>query len=257
MKPRPTARKPLVHPAAHLAIDVCLSLFLGVLITYLVAWYHALWSPIRLRAQTGLGLVNHRSRVDISDFFTTGTGPNVVRTISPVPACWRAFLNDGDNSSSGCVSRASTARLDEFIVFTKSAADRSLPSGTLLRFESGWPQPALCASSGTPATGWFPFAVTPRWEHGVNAHAMLRPASIPAGVATGISRPLPLMPLWPGFVVNTAIFSLVPFTLFGVPKRVRWYKRSKRGQCLACGYPRNGLPPEAPCPECGAAPNGK
>lgn len=32
---------------------------------------------------------------------------------------------------------------------------------------------------------------------------------------------------------------------------VRRTRRTRRGQCVSCGYERRGLAEEAPCPECG------
>lgn len=64
---------------------------------------------------------------------------------------------------------------------------------------------------------------------------------------------LPLMPLWPGFAVNTAFYAASIATLWltiggglhllGTKKR-----RRKRGLCESCGYDIQGLPT---CPECG------
>lgn len=64
---------------------------------------------------------------------------------------------------------------------------------------------------------------------------------------------LPLMPLWPGFAVNTAFYAASIATLWltiggsthllGTKKR-----RRKRGLCESCGYDIQGL---ETCPECG------
>ena len=56
------------------------------------------------------------------------------------------------------------------------------------------------------------------------------------------------MPLW----------AVVPFAVAaaGLAWRgpLRTALRRRRGACLACGYPRLGLAPESPCPECGTVP---
>lgn len=63
---------------------------------------------------------------------------------------------------------------------------------------------------------------------------------------------VPVMPMWVGLVGNLAVFAglfLLPVVGFGV---VRRWSRRRGGRCAGCGYDRNGLASEAPCPECGA-----
>jgi len=63
-------------------------------------------------------------------------------------------------------------------------------------------------------------------------------------------RTLPLVPLLPGFALNTMIFGLAWFaagTGFVGLKRSR---RTRRGLCPACAYDLSGDPASG-CPECG------
>lgn len=76
----------------------------------------------------------------------------------------------------------------------------------------------------------------------------------------------PLMPVWPGFLANTAVFAaawaavirVIVLPLYrGLAGVWSWIERrieaSQRGKCIKCGYPRTGIAePHTPCPECGS-----
>jgi hypothetical protein len=64
-------------------------------------------------------------------------------------------------------------------------------------------------------------------------------------------RALPLMPIFPGFAINTIFYAAIVWVLFAVPGAIRRRVRRKRGQCAACGYSLRENPSEK-CPECGA-----
>jgi hypothetical protein len=61
---------------------------------------------------------------------------------------------------------------------------------------------------------------------------------------------LPIRPMWLGFILDAALFSLGWSALvIGLP-RIRRIRRGRQGRCVTCGYDvRGGL---GPCPECGA-----
>ncbi len=63
---------------------------------------------------------------------------------------------------------------------------------------------------------------------------------------------LPLLPLWPGFAINTGFYALLLFIAWRTPGVIRRTVRRRRGRCAACGYDRGGLDAGAACPECGA-----
>ncbi|MFI4915897.1 MAG: hypothetical protein ACIAS6_05240 [Phycisphaerales bacterium JB060] len=63
---------------------------------------------------------------------------------------------------------------------------------------------------------------------------------------------LPLLPLWPGFLLNTLFYALLLFIAWRGPGVVRRAVRRRRGRCVGCGYDRGGLDADAACPECGA-----
>ncbi len=63
-------------------------------------------------------------------------------------------------------------------------------------------------------------------------------------------RWLPLVPMWPGFVINTLFYAAILWMLFCMPGSVRRAIRRRRGRCPACAYPMSDSPV---CTECGAA----
>ncbi len=64
-------------------------------------------------------------------------------------------------------------------------------------------------------------------------------------------RTLPLLPFWPGFIVNTAVYAGVLWLLILGPFALRRLIRQRRGLCPPCGYDLRHGEQEA-CPECGA-----
>ncbi len=72
-----------------------------------------------------------------------------------------------------------------------------------------------------------------------------------------ISRALPLLPLWPQFLANIAIWAfLMSFAAFAFHRLAfnrRSVRRRRLGLCVRCGYDRAGLPAGSGCPECGEA----
>ena len=64
-------------------------------------------------------------------------------------------------------------------------------------------------------------------------------------------RTLPLIPIWPGFAVNTLFYAVVLWMLICGPFVLRRFIRVKRGRCVKCGYP---MGESAACSECGRLP---
>ncbi|HVP73606.1 MAG TPA: hypothetical protein VMS30_07700 [Phycisphaerales bacterium] len=67
-------------------------------------------------------------------------------------------------------------------------------------------------------------------------------------VRFGEARPYPLIPIWPGFAINTVFYALVLWLLFAAPFALRRWRRIKRGLCPKCAYP---VGTNEVCTECG------
>jgi hypothetical protein len=59
---------------------------------------------------------------------------------------------------------------------------------------------------------------------------------------------VPLMPTWPGLILDGAIFGAILAVIIAPVSAMRRRRRMLRGECLHCGYALVGLPK---CPECG------
>ena len=65
---------------------------------------------------------------------------------------------------------------------------------------------------------------------------------------------LPLLPLWPGFAINTIFYAAILALLFYGPGKVRRFVRVRRYRCPACAYLiAPGTCASGLCSECGAA----
>ncbi len=61
---------------------------------------------------------------------------------------------------------------------------------------------------------------------------------------------LPLIPVWPGFILNVASFATLYWLILPYPIRLRARRRQRRGLCPRCKYDIDG-DWYAGCPECG------
>jgi len=62
---------------------------------------------------------------------------------------------------------------------------------------------------------------------------------------------LPLLPLWPGFAINTMLYAASVWLLFAapiIPAAIRRRRRGRRGLCPVCAYP---IGASDVCTECG------
>ena len=69
-------------------------------------------------------------------------------------------------------------------------------------------------------------------------------------VERGYGSELPLLPIWPGFAINTIFYATILWMLALAPFTARRIIRRKRGLCLNCGYDLRGTA-QMICSECG------
>ncbi len=67
------------------------------------------------------------------------------------------------------------------------------------------------------------------------------------------TRPLAVLPIWPGFAINTVFYAAMLWLLTLGPFAARRFIRNKRGHCIKCGYDLRGSSRGGVCPECGAS----
>jgi len=116
----------------------------------------------------------------------------------------------------------------------------------------GWP----CLSF---RGGWYDEGGSPRMlDYGPALPELVTTVMDPNGTTTHREpRVVPLMPLFPGVLANTALYGAGWWALLLAPGAIRRRNRRRRGACVACGYDRRGIGEDTPCPECGTVVSGK
>ncbi len=229
---------------------VVLSLGLGVVTTYGVAW---------VLMNTGLRQTN-LAMLQIA-LESSESGPP--RRL-PISEGWRSSVK----ASSGSVTVIS-ARRDRYsqdsTVCVVSNSDGPVPAWSDVHRIS--PSMFEAVAAVRPNTcyliercgGWPRLAVIDRSAEelgGKSASAMSGGLSI--RWTNGQKRPesvLPLVPLWPGFAGNVAVFGLGWLLSIRTVKCARRRIRERAGRCPTCRYDLNGLTGGV-CPECGSTVKG-
>ncbi|MEO1008651.1 MAG: hypothetical protein AAFX79_08795 [Planctomycetota bacterium] len=133
---------------------------------------------------------------------------------------------------------------------------------SLLIHESGWPTHAMAVAQ--QRTAFHENLIRRRLPVPLGGVRTSPRHSISTGIEihAGSSRALdlvafdrfalPLMPIWPGFAINTAFYAAVLATMWYGQRPIRILRWNLRGRCLGCGYDVRNL---ATCPECGRPPS--
>jgi hypothetical protein len=99
------------------------------------------------------------------------------------------------------------------------------------------------------ATGWVGGWDLPWREKLLRGYPTAR---LPAWTHASYSDRLAIIPIWPGFVLNTIFYAAIGWFMVAASGAVRQRVRIKRSQCAACGYDLRGSASDQ-CPECGEA----
>ncbi|MFI4915896.1 MAG: hypothetical protein ACIAS6_05235 [Phycisphaerales bacterium JB060] len=254
---------------------------LGALATVLSSWAIQSWHHWRM-AQTGTLTRNWSGAT-----FTAPSPDDPPIDLSS--STWRAHRRVPPGPVADAVVRARGSGVWERERFAwrfclRALSGRGQPSGAdggegpfirtrerLMLVEAGWPRRAMAVGA---YAGWFgvddapTFFATPARElatstptlslhGGFDPLGWRAPAMVMPGQTIATRNPvdrfaLPLLPLWPGFLINTLFYALLLFSAWRLPGVLRRVVRRRRGRCVGCGYDRGGLDPDAACPECGA-----
>jgi hypothetical protein len=110
---------------------------------------------------------------------------------------------------------------------------RQADGSTITRFDSGWILDSF----------WIDAPPIPDHTNFVGAIPISRTID---GLL--IHSALPLLPLWPGFAINTLLYAAILWLLLAAPFALLRRGRIKRGLCPACAYP---VGDSEVCTECG------
>jgi hypothetical protein len=138
-----------------------------------------------------------------------------------------------------------TGVIDVFTLYTTWPATNNRDSRW---HRSGWP----LASFECRATGnGLPLSWNEGWVWKLPAGVEWGPYDRTTHWIGGGRPPIPLRPVFPGLLVDTALFAALLFLAGLVASQVRRARRFGLGRCATCGYSRRGLPSHTSCPECG------
>jgi hypothetical protein len=213
-------------PVPRIATLLALSLLLGTSTTILTAWTLRAWyqkfpTPVPLQTYNG---TEGDSSFQLTFVRAPGRLSVVYNAISPPGTHWMMMATEGDPEPLPLTNEPAWA----------ASARRNVPN--LFGVGAyGWPLPALKVIQSRRAAST---VYAGDWE---------TPVSVgPAGPLR-----LPLSPIWPNLLADSALFAAAWFSLLaGLPALGRAHRR-RQNRCPSCGYSLAGV--QSPtCPECGA-----
>jgi len=170
----------------------------------------------------------------------------------------RAFTSFGSELVVGRIGPRLDATHGELGRWRRSRYERANPSRndwSLLRKSEALPNIRMEEACGWPglALRWYVRRTEPGLRGGIELGGTRRYSftghSGRGTVSLGLGdRTLPLLPIWPGFAVNTLLYATLLWLLICGPFTLRRFIRVKRGLCPACAYPGGE---SDVCSECG------
>jgi hypothetical protein len=221
-----------------------LALIAGLVISLLVAWAAALWSPLDYEARwTTYGAPPPQQPRDLSAELLSGVRVADARALRfeymRVSAVGLRF----EESTVSGYSVPFPSPSSPFQISSDQAATRTLRS-----WRAGWP---VRCFEGT-ATYTIPGYVEEPGAWVIRIAPRLRPYW---RKWWWWYRPqddyLPFQPMPVGLLVDTIIYAAAALLLARAPISLRTYLRRRRGLCGRCAYDLRSLPHNTPCPECG------
>ncbi|MFI4896320.1 MAG: hypothetical protein ACIARR_00670 [Phycisphaerales bacterium JB059] len=206
---------------------VAVSVGIGVVSTWLVAWGIAYWHDMT----PSRGVTRDLPEASFPGFVPEDWTPPIEHELITFESSTRSWVG---------VRKAYTVWFPTYAYGHHEPALAPVPvesrMSVIARF--GWPMLAMEHTGHTRST-YDPTLSVVRW-------------GIPLGGPELLQKPrvaLPLRPVWGGFPVNSALGALAAYTLLSAPGAAARWNRKRRGRCAACGYDLRHL---TTCPECGA-----
>ena len=241
---------------------------LGTVATVLSSW--AIHAVQFWRLHQGSRMAYGWTRVLESDFPLAGPTRDATLDawdgfrVLPEDSSWNPKANAHHERPVRRNAWAWRATMQRLSIFDLDPADSRSTVEFLCVFDVGWPAAAARCGSYTGRFLGRGFEIDRTRTRPVSLHGGVEVFTLPSSTPTvltwqaGAQEPLyrfalPLLPLWPGFLINTLFYALLLFLAWRTPIFARRTLPRRRGRCVGCGYDREGLGTRAACPECGAS----
>jgi len=220
--------------------SIAVFLLLGFVTTVAVAWGLAISSDVN-----GAPRMNFRNGFGMTEYFSPQQGTAwVFNSARSTGLMHITSANHGPHPGDGSGS----------IAADHVALQHDIPSWSVMRH--GDPVGIFNALFIEEACGWPMLAMTQRHRFGQKPAPPTMDVDglhlSPDLQRFGPGAYLPLRFIWPGALIDSAIFGWFYFSIFAFPGIVIRSRRRQRGACPRCGYDLRGAEHEK-CPECGAA----
>ena len=221
--------------------------FVGVALNWAVAWASVLWAPVQdhldFSPYTDADLAWLIDEGDLPDPDRSVTGSKAIGCSYKVFSLRNELSTDRLLAIARSWKSASLARPDHWFIPAHVAQTRA-----------GWPFYSLYGEERVHSlrdTGERVPSPTPIHQRVSYSWALPVPASWGSSKhLEALPVALPLRPMFPAFIVNTAVYSLLVMLAVAGPIYVRQRVRIAHGRCPRCAFPRGS---SRVCTECGTS----